>query len=145
MGTSVGISAAYQAAGLELNGWGRLMTLEGAPEIAALARRNLSELGLERIEVREGRFQDILGDAAREHGPLEFVFVDGHHDGEATVGYFGQLKPQLAPGATVIFDDIDWSPGMRRAWREISADDSVAVSADLGEIGIVSIDAGTPR
>jgi predicted O-methyltransferase YrrM len=138
MGTCVGISAAYQAAGLELNGWGRMTTLEGAPEVAALARRSLSELGLDQVDVRAGRFQDILDDTAREREPLDLVFVDGHHDGDATIAYYMELKPHLSAGATLVFDDIHWSPGMRGAWQEITADESVAVSADLGEVGIVS-------
>src|SRR5688572_26936117 len=44
MGTSLGITAAYQAAALSLNGAGRLVTLEGADTIAALARENLNGL-----------------------------------------------------------------------------------------------------
>jgi hypothetical protein len=60
MGTAVGISAAYQAAALKLNGSGRLTTLEGAEGLAAVARRNFRNLGLDTVEVRIGRFQDTL-------------------------------------------------------------------------------------
>jgi predicted O-methyltransferase YrrM len=138
MGTCVGISAAYQAAALELNGAGKLLTLEGAPAVAALARQNLSQLGLQhRAEVREGRFQDVLAEAAHVRAPLDLVFVDGHHDGDATLAYFKQLQPHLSPGGVIVFDDIAWSPGMRRAWERIAGDEIVSLAADLGEVGLV--------
>ena len=44
MGSCVGISACYQAAALELNGAGKLLTLEGAPVLAARTARSIEEL-----------------------------------------------------------------------------------------------------
>ncbi len=60
LGTNMGISAAYQASALKLNGAGRLITLEGEDARAVLARRNLGQLGLENVEVVLGQFRDTL-------------------------------------------------------------------------------------
>lgn len=135
MGTSLGITAAYQAAALALNGSGRLVTLEGAPTIAALAQKHLAGLGLA-ATVIVGRFQDTLAGVLREHGPFDLAFVDGHHDERATVRYFEQLRPALAPRALVVFDDIGWSDGMRRAWAAITARSEVGLAIDLGAMGV---------
>lgn len=137
MGTALGISGAYQAAALALNGDGDLTSLEGAPELAEIARRNWSSLGLDNVSVVVGKFSDTLATAAATAAPLDYVFVDGHHDEQSTLGYFEQLQPYLAPRACLVFDDITWSPGMRRAWRAITKDERSKVCVDFGPMGIV--------
>lgn len=140
-------SAAYLAAAQELNRRGTLLTLEGAPEAAGLARENLKRLGLnERTTVTVGRFQNTLAAALKEQGPADFVFVDGHHAEEATLAYFETLLPQLSPGACLVFDDIAWSRGMARAWKRIASDPRMGVAVDLFTMGIgLMVPAAPPR
>lgn len=141
MGTCVGISAAYQAAALQLNGRGRLITLEGAAPLAHLATGTVSELGLDAVTIVEGRFQDTLERVMQENAPVDFIFVDGHHDEQATLGYFDQVRPHLSTGALLVFDDIRWSPGMTRAWRAISTSPHTALAVDLGAVGLTVLGA----
>jgi predicted O-methyltransferase YrrM len=143
LGTAMGVSAAYQGAALELNGMGRLISLEGAPNLAELARRNLHDLGITVVTIRVGRFVDSLPAALQELTPLEFAFVDGHHDRDATIGYFLQLLPHLTDDAVVVFDDINWSRGMRDAWRAVREHARVPLSVELGKVGLVVV--GPPR
>lgn len=139
MGTCVGISAAYQAAALQLNGHGRLVTMEGAQPLARLSENNLIGLGLENARVVTGRFQDTLGDVLAEHAPVDFVFIDGHHDEHATLGYFEQVRPYLAPAAVLVFDDIAWSAGMARAWTAVTEHPDVTLSVSLGAMGLCTV------
>lgn len=136
LGTCVGISAAYQGAALQLNGKGKLFTLEGSPSLAALSRNNLNSLGISPVEVIEGRFQDTLDSVLKNHAPVDYAFIDGHHDEAATVEYFQQFLPVLSPGAVVVFDDIAWSPGMKRAWKRIASHEAVSIALDLHSIGV---------
>ncbi|MBA3328421.1 MAG: class I SAM-dependent methyltransferase, partial [Solirubrobacterales bacterium] len=115
------------------------------PEPAALATANLRELGLDNVEVRVGRFQDELAPALADLGTVGHAFIDGHHDEEATLEYLELIRPHLAPGATVVFDDIDWSDGMRRAWRTVLGDARVDIGVDLGDVGLVVIGADEPE
>lgn len=140
MGTSVGISAAYQGAALELNGSGTLVTLEGAPAVAEIARANLRRLGLDRTEVVIGRFRDTLPGVLGARQPVDYVFVDGHHDEQATLDYFERLLPFLAEAALLVFDDIAWSDGMRRAWSRIASDPRVGCAVGLGPVGLCLFD-----
>lgn len=140
MGTAVGISAAYQAAALELNGHGSLVTLEGAMSLADIAKNNFRQLGLNTVEVVVGRFQNTLADILKNRQPVDYVFVDGHHDEQATLAYFEQILPFLAETALLVFDDIVWSEGMKRAWNAIAHDRRVSVAVDLGPIGLCVID-----
>lgn len=137
LGTSLGISSSYESAGLELNGSGKLVTLEGAEAVAARAGVNLASLGLaDRVEIVVGRFQDTLGPVLERLGRIDYAFVDGHHDRDATLAYFEQLAPALAPQALLVFDDIAWSRGMADAWNRIRSDQRVTVSVDLFKVGI---------
>ncbi len=141
-GTCVGISTAYQAAGLRLNGQGILVTMEGAAALADRARQNLAALQLEGVHFEVGRFADILEDVLNSYGPFDFVFIDGHHDGQATRQYFDHILPKLTPGAVVIFDDILWYKSMAQAWRDIRSRREVRLSVDHGAMGICVVDRG---
>lgn len=137
MGACLGISGGYQAAALELNGAGRLVTMEGAPSFAQIAEKNLQSLGLgHRAKVVVGRFHDTLDGVLAETKPVDCCFIDGHHDEAATIEYFERVLPFLAPRAVLLFDDIRWSLGMLRAWMKICSDSRVRVSFDLGKIGV---------
>lgn len=136
LGTALGISAAYQAAALELNDRGKIVTLEGAEALASLAKVNLGTLGYQRFEVVPGRFQDTLDGVLKKNAPIDFVFIDGHHEESATLRYFKQILPNLSDGAVIVFDDISWSRGMERAWNSIRKDPNTRASIDLLSVGI---------
>lgn len=136
MGTCLGISAAYVGAALTDLKAGQLITLDGAKELSKRAEQNVSTLGIDRISFRVGRFQDILESTLESYSPVDYVFIDGHHDEMATEKYFHILRPHLAEGALVVFDDIDWSPGMKRAWGRLREDPHFSLSLDLSSIGI---------
>src|SRR5262249_49619071 len=113
MGTCVGISGSYIAAALQFNNQGRLWTIEGSPATATLAQQTFQMLGLsDRVTSLVGPFYKVLAPCLKEQKSFDLIFVDGHHDGKATVGYFRQLKRHLSPNANIVFDDIGWSAGM---------------------------------
>ena len=140
LGTCVGVSAAYQAAALEPGA--SLVTLEGSPEIAALARETLA--GFPEARVVVGPFHETLAGVLEAAAPVDLFFNDGHHDGPAVLRYLEEALPHLAPGALVVFDDIGWSPGMRRAWAAIERHPSVAAAIDLETMGIAVLGASAP-
>jgi len=140
MGTCVGISGSYIAAAMRLNGIGHLYTLEGDPATAAIAQETFDDLGLaEMVDAVVGPFNTTLVETLQRHAPIEMVFVDGHHDGDATIAYFEQIKPHLAESAIVTFDDLTWSDGMQKAWRRISADPMITQAVDMHRMGLVVI------
>lgn len=136
LGSALGISTAYQAAGLDAAGTGRLISIEASGARAEIAGETLESLSLSgRAQVRHGRFVDELPQAVAEIAPVEYAFVDGHHEEAATIAYWQMLKPHLGAKATVLFDDIRWSDGMARAWAAIAADPGVTLALDLEGIG----------
>jgi predicted O-methyltransferase YrrM len=145
LGTAFGVSAAYLGAALELNGAGKLVTLEGSEEWARLARESLDSLGLDRVEVVVGPIAATLPGALARGEPLDFVFIDAEHQAAATLEQFETILPVLAPGAVVACDDVDW-PEMRAAQAAIAGNERVASSISFGRLGISIIaDAHPPR
>jgi predicted O-methyltransferase YrrM len=136
LGTGHGLSGCYQAAGLELNGAGRLVTLEGASARARIAQQGFAAVGLGRVEAIVGPLRDTLAGAARRAAPVDYAFVDAEHEEAETLEHFRTLAPHLAGPAVVVFDDIRWSDGMRRAWRQISGHPAVTAAIDLHRMGV---------
>jgi predicted O-methyltransferase YrrM len=144
LGTNLGVSAAYQAAAMTLNGTGNVITIEGAPTLAARARENLSALDLRNVSIVCGKFTDMLPTVCAEYAPFDFVFIDGHHDRQATIDYFNILLPFTQPNSVCIFDDIRWSDGMIAAWDSVRHNERVQTSVGLKQLGICVIGDGQP-
>lgn len=134
LGTCLGITSIYlQKAAPNA----KLHTLEGCPETAAVAQENFKKAGLNSIELITGNFDNTLPDVIAGVDKLDFVFVDGNHQKQATINYFEWCLPKVHDGTLLIFDDIYWSEGMKEAWTQIKAHSKVTVTIDLFWIGLV--------
>jgi predicted O-methyltransferase YrrM len=139
LGTCLGVSAAYLSAALEANGSGRLVTVDVEPEKAEVAVAHLAEVRLDaRVRLVRARFRDALPTLLTETPAFQLIYVDGDHEEAATIGYFGQIA-DASKGATAVFDDIAWSPGMARAWSAIVADARVEFSGEAFGFGLVRV------
>jgi predicted O-methyltransferase YrrM len=140
LGTSLGISGSYQLAAMQINKKGELITIEGAGKVAKKAMENFHNLQYTRYSVEVGKFSDVLPNVLSKDLLFDLVFIDGHHDKKATEQYFEQLYPLLSNNSIVIFDDIDWSEGMREIWEQIYTDERITCSFDLNKWGLCVID-----
>jgi predicted O-methyltransferase YrrM len=134
LGTSLGISTAYLASG---HPSARVITLEGAPAIAEVARKNFSRLDLNRIQLFEGNFDHTLGPLLEGLSSLDLGYIDGNHRLEPTLRYYRQMQPKLHSDSILIFDDIHWSAEMEEAWETLQQDPAVTCSVDLFYIGLL--------
>jgi predicted O-methyltransferase YrrM len=134
MGTSLGLTAAYLALPLEK---GRFITLEGCPNIAQVARENLSALHATNAELRVGEFGQTLPEALKELGRLDFAFFDGNHRCAPTIAYFETCLQFAHSDSVFVFDDIHWSEEMEQAWEHIKAHPKTSLTIDLFFMGIV--------
>ncbi|MEO5996342.1 MAG: class I SAM-dependent methyltransferase [Chitinophagaceae bacterium] len=134
LGTSLGISTSYLALA---NPEGSLISLEGASEVAAIARYNFEKLVIQNIRLKEGNFDVTLPKALGSFDTLDFAFVDGNHRKEPTLRYFYSFLNKINNTSILIFDDIHWSAEMEEAWELIKAHSMVTLSIDLFFIGIV--------
>ena len=139
LGSNVGFSAAYLAAGQKAAGvHGTVHTIDASPYRERLAREVHEDLGLDNIRRYVGLFDDVLPGVLAALDTIDLTFIDGHHEYEPTLRYFQLIAPKCPEGSVIFFDDIaSYSGDMRRAWAEIQADERVYAFSEIGEIGIV--------
>ncbi|MGW8122136.1 O-methyltransferase [Roseivirga echinicomitans] len=139
LGTCLGISAAYGLQALNLNKKGKFISLEGATELANMAQESLERFEIKGLEIITGRFQDTLPNLLKEHKDIDFAFIDGHHEEKATLDYFEMFFDNISEKGILIFDDINWSSGMRKAWRRLKNDSRINCTIDTYDRGICFI------
>jgi predicted O-methyltransferase YrrM len=134
LGTSLGITTSYLSLA---NPDAKLVTMEGAPAIASVAKKNFEKLKLENVNIVEGNFDDSLAAVIDNIDSIDFAFLDGNHRMEPTIQYFNTIIKKINHYSIIVADDIHWSNGMEQAWKVIKDHDSVKCSIDLFFIGII--------
>lgn len=134
IGTCLGLGTLYLSEGSDQ---ARVITMEGIPALAAKAREGFSRLGRKNIELVEGGFETTLPGVLDGLKKVDMVFFDGNHTYEATNEYFKRCLGKAHNDSVFIFDDIHWSEGMEKAWREIQQSDAVTLTVDLFRMGLV--------
>lgn len=134
LGTSLGITTSYLSFA---NPSANIISMEGAPAIAAIAKNNFKQLYLSNIKIVEGNFDKTLPSVISQLSTVSFAFIDGNHRKQPTLNYFNQLINHSTQSTILIFDDIHWSAEMEEAWNEIKQHPSVTLTIDLFFIGIV--------
>lgn len=137
LGSSLGISACYLAMGAPE---ARVITLEGCPETASLARQTFHRAGMPHIELVNGPFVKTLPGLLKTGFSPDLVYIDGDHTYEGLTENFFLLYEHIRPGGVVIIDDIRWSRDMWKAWKEIIGIPDVRLSLDIGPAGILFFD-----
>ena len=134
LGTSLGITTSYLSLA---RSEARLITMEGAKEIAEVAKQNFQSLELKNVELIEGNFDNTLSPVVRGLSSVDFSFIDGNHRKEPTERYFKELLTKTNNDSILVFDDIHWSSEMEEAWETIKEHEAVRCTIDLFFIGIV--------
>jgi predicted O-methyltransferase YrrM len=150
IGTLGGYSTIWLARGLTAGG--RILTLELAPNHAAVAQRNLAAAGLQDVvEVRVGNALEILPRlSAERRGPFDLIFIDA--DKQNIPSYFEWALKLSRPGTVIIVDnvvrdgaviEVDSSDqsvqGVRRFIEQVAAERRVTATA-IQTVGIKGYD-----
>ena len=131
LGTCLGFSSSYMA---YFAPNAQIWSIEGSPNVAQIAKENHQHFNLKNIEVFIGRFDKVLPNLLEKIKLLDFAFIDGHHNKEATIAYFKQILPFMKRGGVMLFDDIAWSSGMQEAWSEILESHCYTKAQEFGEV-----------
>jgi len=141
VGTNLGVSGTYILQALSSPNKKSFHTLEGLPIFCKIAGDEFEQhKGNTEVTVHEGLYDKTFDNALNSVSEVDCAFIDGNHQYEPTLEYFQKLKTKTSPFSLLLFDDINWSDGMKKAWDKIKADKSISFSIDLYEIGIVIID-----
>ena len=136
LGTSLGLTTAYLAEATRPF-QGKVLTFEGCPETAAMARQNFAQLGIDHVSLVVGNLDETLAQHVAASKPIDFAFFDANHRYEPTVRYFETCLTNIHNDTVFVFDDIHWSDEMEQAWNHIKAHRAVRVTVDLFWVGLV--------
>jgi len=134
IGTSLGIGTLYMALP---NSKTVIHTIEGCPQTAETAKANFDLLEAENIVQHIGNFDDKLPEILEKIEKIDFVFFDGNHTKQATLNYFEMCLPKVKNNTVFIFDDINWSSDMNKAWKTVIQNPKITMSIDIFRCGIV--------
>ncbi|HEY1039305.1 MAG TPA: class I SAM-dependent methyltransferase [Bacteroidia bacterium] len=134
LGTSLGLTTMYLAAARKK---AKVYTLEGSPSLADFAKMKFAENKYSNIEVLKGNFDDELPKLLGKIDRADFVYIDGNHSKEPTLNYFELVLQKSHNDTVIVFDDINWSDGMKAAWEEIKKHPKVSLTVDVYFMGIV--------
>jgi predicted O-methyltransferase YrrM len=127
LGTSLGLTSAYLGAAAT----GKVTTLEGCPNLSALAQKHHHKLGIQNTEVITGPFRETLPAVLTQMDTLELVYFDGDHRGKELLWQYEHCLAKSTPDTIFVIDDIYWSPDMTRAWEALCQRPEVRLSLDL--------------
>lgn len=136
LGTSLGISTMYMAAASSHES---CITLEGCCETANVARENFRRLGMDDILLIECNISEQLENIFKEYGIQDFIFIDANHRYDALKQYFDNCVKYTHDSSVIVVDDIYWSTGMEKAWKDIKNHPRVTSTIDIFHMGIVFV------
>lgn len=134
LGTSLGITTSYlSTSSSEI----KCVSLEGSPEIAAIAVENFNKLNIKNVQIVVGNIDITLLEVLNDFERLDLVFIDANHKSEAVLNYFNQCLTKIHNESILVLDDIYWSSDMEKAWETIKDHPRVKTTIDLFQLGIV--------
>lgn len=137
LGSAVGIGSMYMISGA---GAATMISLEGCPESAHVARTNLELLGFqEKVTIKTGPFDQTLQPALEQLGSIDFVFFDGNHRMAPTLEYFEKCLSFAQEKTIFVFDDTHWSAAMEAAWVQIQQHPRVTLTVDFFDLSLAFI------
>lgn len=138
IGTSLGLATSALALG---NPKAKVITLEGCPNTAGIAKNQLNEFDCNNVDPIVTEFENYLQDInlrlKTETENFDLIYFDGNHSKKATLAYFELLLPTIDNDSVWIFDDIHWSEEMEEAWEIIKNHPKVKVTIDTFQWGFV--------
>jgi predicted O-methyltransferase YrrM len=134
LGTSFGISTMYLHLARPET---KMITVEGNPKVAEIASSLSRDLRSSTLIYKVGTFSEQIPGSLEELEYVDLVFLDGDHRYTETIDYFEMILPYISRKGIFILDDIYWSAGMKRAWKELQQHPSVSVSVDLFYKGLL--------
>jgi predicted O-methyltransferase YrrM len=115
----------------------RIITLEGVPEIAAIAKGHFKKYEADNVILKTGRFSETLPLVVAGEKDLGLVFIDGHHSRKPTLEYLEMILPVLSDKAIVVLDDIYYSRDMIQCWSELQQHPAFQVKMDFFRFGLL--------
>jgi len=140
LGTHLGCSGLYFLNNTNCE----LHTLEGCPQTQEIAK-NVLKAYHHRTHFYLGSFNEKLIEALDQIKNVDLAYIDGNHTYEGTIWNYEKILPKITPNSVLVFDDINWSPDMKKAWDEIISKPEVSLSVNCYKFGILFFREGVKK
>ena len=142
LGTHLGMGTIAMALG---NPKATITTVEGCPNTEKFSKNHLNKWLAENhfsgaLDLINTPFTTYFAkqlSTTTNEKKFNLIYLDGHHDGQATLEYFNKIKKLMHNDSLLIIDDIYWSKSMTLAWNDIVKDPKVTVSIDTYFWGLI--------
>ena len=134
LGPSMGLSTLYltsYAPGL------KCIALENVPQFAAIARIAFEKAAHNPIDLRVGSYRELLSDALKDMGQVDFVFFNTLYEQQNNQYLFEECLKYVHPDTIFVFEGIKASRKMRDFWQQVSGHPEVSITVDLYSMGLV--------
>lgn len=134
LGPSMGLSTLYLTSyASDL----KCIALENVPEFASIARIAFAEAAHNPVDLRVGRYKDLLPDALEDMVRLDLVFFNTLYEQQNNYWLFEACLKHVHGDTIFVFEGIKNSRKMREFWQEVCRHPEVTVTVDLYSMGIV--------
>jgi len=134
LGTSLGVSSLYIAKG---NSHIKLKTIDFNTDTSEVLDQFLKNRSIQNIEIIIGTFEEQVARVAEQIKPIQLAYIDGDHSYEATIKNLDTISAHLDKTFFIVLDDIRWSKGMWRAWKQLIKNPLYNFTFDMGSIGVL--------
>lgn len=133
LGPSMGLSTLYLTSyASDL----KCIALENVPEFATIARIAFDKAARNPVDLRVGRYKDLLPKALDDMGQLDFVFFNTLYEQQNNGWLFEKCLKHVHANTIFVFEGIKASRKMREFWQEVCSHPEVTVTIDLYSMGI---------
>ena len=144
IGTNLGVSGQYFIGALSDNKveGAHFVTFEGVSDLCAIANKRFSKVAEKSIcnyRIVEGLYENTLNEVENIGIKYDILFIDGNHKYQPTIAYYEYLLKHTKNNVIFIFDDINWSDEMKKAWQYILKSD-YSYSIDFFKVGLIIIE-----
>lgn len=129
LGTSTGISAVAMASNPKCL---HLDTVDANDVVLSAIQPYLPSV----VHAHAGLFNEVVPKLC-DNRNYDVVFIDGDHQSESVLKWFGYFSALSQPPKFLIFDDINWSDDMLQAWEEITKRTPNYYTIETFRMGIV--------
>ncbi|MCC6815841.1 MAG: class I SAM-dependent methyltransferase [Saprospiraceae bacterium] len=114
----------------------KIVSVEGNEQFYELAQKFATSSS--KITFKNQTFKNYLAGLTDEE--FDLVIIDGDHQYDSTIYNLSIIQRHLTENAIILIDDIHWSSGMYRAWKEILSGSSFHCSLETLRWGFLFCD-----
>lgn len=137
IGAGDGLSTIYQATAMLS---GDLLSLEAKEEQAAVAKKQIEELGLPNVSLQQGEILSLLSRMMPDMPQVDFLFISVQYPADQQIQLMEKLRPIINKKTVVVLAGIYQSPQRLAIWEQLKEQSQTRLSIDLFDLGFLFFD-----